>query len=278
MRNLPVSIAAALILALGSAAAAEQVEIPSGDVKLRAMLFRPERRRPISGDRGPAYLRRPGRRRIADRSALPGMGRAPEGRRFRRAVSRQFRLARAGLAMPPAPARRARLAHAHQRRHRRPPLAAGAALGDRRPGVAARLVAWRHHRVVDGAPPRRRRARQDAGFPLGGGALSELPALRQLGLERAHPDPDPDRARRRLDAGRDLRADGRRRARTQRRRADRGLSGRLSRFRPSPIWRCTSAPASPIRRARPAACISAPTRTRAPTPSSACRSGSRADP
>jgi dienelactone hydrolase len=42
MRNLPVSIAAALFLALGSAAAAEQVEIPSGDVKLRAMLFRPE--------------------------------------------------------------------------------------------------------------------------------------------------------------------------------------------------------------------------------------------
>jgi dienelactone hydrolase len=42
MRNLPVSIAAALILALGSAAAAEPVEIPSGDVKLRAMLYRPE--------------------------------------------------------------------------------------------------------------------------------------------------------------------------------------------------------------------------------------------
>ncbi len=42
MRNLPVSIAAAVMLALGSAAAAEPVEIPSGDVKLRAMLYRPE--------------------------------------------------------------------------------------------------------------------------------------------------------------------------------------------------------------------------------------------
>ena len=42
MRNLLVSIAAALLLALGSAAAAERVEIPSGDVKLRAMLVRPD--------------------------------------------------------------------------------------------------------------------------------------------------------------------------------------------------------------------------------------------
>ena len=153
MRNLPFWIAAALILALGSATAAEQVEIPSGDVKLRAMLLPPGRRRPVSGGGGAAYLRRPGRRRSADRRALPGMGRAPDGRRLRRAVSRQFRLARARLAMPGAPARRAGLAHAHQRRQRRPPLAAGAALGDRRPGVAAGLVAWRHHRAVDGAPP-----------------------------------------------------------------------------------------------------------------------------
>jgi dienelactone hydrolase len=42
MRNLPVSIAGALILALGSAAAAEQIEIPAGDVKLRATLYHPE--------------------------------------------------------------------------------------------------------------------------------------------------------------------------------------------------------------------------------------------
>jgi dienelactone hydrolase len=46
MRNLLLSIAAALFLAmtqvLGSAAAAEQVEVPSGDVKLRAMLYRPD--------------------------------------------------------------------------------------------------------------------------------------------------------------------------------------------------------------------------------------------
>jgi dienelactone hydrolase len=41
MRNLALWIAAALILALGSASAAEQVEIPSGDVKLRATLYRP---------------------------------------------------------------------------------------------------------------------------------------------------------------------------------------------------------------------------------------------
>jgi dienelactone hydrolase len=41
MRNLLGSIAAALILALGSAMAAEPVEVPSGDVKLRAMLYRP---------------------------------------------------------------------------------------------------------------------------------------------------------------------------------------------------------------------------------------------
>ncbi len=41
MRNLPFWISVALILALGPAAAAEQVEIPSGDVKLRAMLYRP---------------------------------------------------------------------------------------------------------------------------------------------------------------------------------------------------------------------------------------------
>jgi dienelactone hydrolase len=41
MRNLLVSIAIALILPLRSAAAAERVEVPSGDVKLRAMLYRP---------------------------------------------------------------------------------------------------------------------------------------------------------------------------------------------------------------------------------------------
>ena len=40
MRNLALSIVAALILPLG-AAAAEQVEVPSGDVKLRAILYRP---------------------------------------------------------------------------------------------------------------------------------------------------------------------------------------------------------------------------------------------
>src|SRR5450631_1114514 len=41
MRNFTFWIATALILALGSAQAAEQVEIASGDVKLRATLFRP---------------------------------------------------------------------------------------------------------------------------------------------------------------------------------------------------------------------------------------------
>ena len=41
IRNLPFWIVAALILALSSAQAAEQVEIPSGDVKLRATLYRP---------------------------------------------------------------------------------------------------------------------------------------------------------------------------------------------------------------------------------------------
>ena len=41
MRILTFWIATALILALGNARAAEQVEIPSGDVKLRATLFRP---------------------------------------------------------------------------------------------------------------------------------------------------------------------------------------------------------------------------------------------
>jgi dienelactone hydrolase len=41
MRNLTFLIVAALVLALGSARAAEQIEIPSGDVKLRATLFRP---------------------------------------------------------------------------------------------------------------------------------------------------------------------------------------------------------------------------------------------
>ena len=52
-------------------------------------------------------------------------------------------------------------------------------------------------------------ARRHAGFPLRGGVLSGLPAARQRRLERAHSDPDPDRARRRLDPGRALRADGR---------------------------------------------------------------------
>ena len=41
MRNLPVSIAAALILALVPVASAEQVDIPTGNAKLRAMLYRP---------------------------------------------------------------------------------------------------------------------------------------------------------------------------------------------------------------------------------------------
>jgi dienelactone hydrolase len=41
MRNLKYWIAAALILASGAAYATEQVEIPSGDVKLRGVLYRP---------------------------------------------------------------------------------------------------------------------------------------------------------------------------------------------------------------------------------------------
>jgi dienelactone hydrolase len=41
MRNLPFWIVAALILALGATHAAEQVEIPTDDVKLRATLYRP---------------------------------------------------------------------------------------------------------------------------------------------------------------------------------------------------------------------------------------------
>lgn len=41
MRNLLVSIATASLVALGPALAAEQVEVPSGDVKLHAVLFRP---------------------------------------------------------------------------------------------------------------------------------------------------------------------------------------------------------------------------------------------
>jgi len=41
MRNLKFWIAAALILASGCANAFEQVEIPSGDVKLRGVLYRP---------------------------------------------------------------------------------------------------------------------------------------------------------------------------------------------------------------------------------------------
>ncbi len=42
MRNLTFWIATALILALGSARAAEPVEVPSGDAKLHAMLYRPD--------------------------------------------------------------------------------------------------------------------------------------------------------------------------------------------------------------------------------------------
>jgi len=42
MRILPLSIVAALLLAAASTAAAEPVEVPSGDVKLRAMLYRPD--------------------------------------------------------------------------------------------------------------------------------------------------------------------------------------------------------------------------------------------
>jgi dienelactone hydrolase len=42
MLRLPVSIAAVLLLAMGSALAATQVEIPTGDMKLRAMLYRPD--------------------------------------------------------------------------------------------------------------------------------------------------------------------------------------------------------------------------------------------
>jgi dienelactone hydrolase len=42
MIRLPVSIAAVLLLAMGAASAATQVEIPAGDLKLRAMLYRPD--------------------------------------------------------------------------------------------------------------------------------------------------------------------------------------------------------------------------------------------
>src|SRR5712671_4209411 len=75
-------------------------------------------------------------------------------------------------------------------------------------------------------------ARYRAGFSFGHRLLSGLPRLRRPRLERASADPDPDRRQGRRRVGAGLPPDDRRRARPQRLDAVRGLSRRLSRFRP----------------------------------------------
>jgi dienelactone hydrolase len=59
------SILAALLLTLGAATAAEQVEVPSGDVKLRAMLFKPAGPGPFAA--------------VVALHACDGLGEAPGG-------------------------------------------------------------------------------------------------------------------------------------------------------------------------------------------------------
>ena len=71
-----------------------------------------------------------------------------------------------------------------------------------------------------------------AGFPLGDRVLSGLPRLLRPWLERARSDAAADRRQGRRQFAARLPPDDRRRARPQRAGADRGLSRRLSRFRP----------------------------------------------
>ena len=139
---------------------------------------------------------------------------------------------------------------------------------------AARLVERRHCRALGGAADCGA-ARRQRRFPLRGRVLSGLPPLARNRLEHAHPDPHPDRQRRRLDAGIDLPTDGRRRPRPQRPRQDHRLSRRPSRIRPRRILRCGCAPASPIPPIPPARRMAAPIPPPAPTRSSACRNGWR---
>jgi hypothetical protein len=220
----------------------------------------PGRTRAVCGGGGSAYLRR-ARQRRRHRRALQGMGGAPREGGLCRAVSRQFRFARGVGAMRPAPAPGAGFAYADQRCARRPAVAAGAALGRRQPGFAVGLVARRDDGAVDHPPAQQRRPEQDPGFPLGGGAVSKLPARRGAGPGGTGGHPHKQKPVRAAAAPARRSSSIPARCTTS--------TARTSRRR--------NAAGSPIPQVRAAGSTSAPTRRRAPMRSSACRSGFRAD-
>ena len=176
--------------------------------------------------------------------------------------------------MPRQGAPRARPPRAGGRHHGVAAMAAAAALGRARPHQPDGMGERRQRGAVGGASAIVV-AQRRAGFPLGDRVLSGLPDLLRPRLERAGADAAADRRQGRRQFAARLPPDGRRRARPQRAGADRGLSRRLSRFRPrqpaaardrgTPMPRC------------PNAAISAPMRTRARMRRSASRSGWRAD-
>ena len=112
-------------------------------------------------------------------------------------------------------------------------------------------------------------------FPLGGRVLSELPPLARNRLERPGPDPRSSSAAPTIGRRLDLSADGRRRPRPQRARADRRLSGRAPRIRPGQYAAPAAHRPRQYRSILPARPMAAPIPPLAATRSSGCRPGSR---
>ena len=113
----------------------------------------------------------------------------------------------------------------------RPGMAGAAALG-REQSHQPVGMGERRQRAVVGGTSAIVVAQGRAGFSFGDRVLSGLPPLVGPRMERAGPDAAVDRRQGRHQFAAGLPPDGRRRPWTQRADADRGLSRRLSRFRP----------------------------------------------
>ncbi len=101
-----------------------------------------------------------------------------------------------------------------------------------RVNVKERRVLARRERVADIMASREWLVQQPWALPLSDCLLSGLPDFVRPGMERARPDAAVDRRQRRCQLAAGLPSDGRWGTWTQRAGADRGLSQRLSRFRP----------------------------------------------
>ena len=220
-----------------------QVDIPLGNGVLHAQLYKPDGDGPfpiVIALHGCGGLGRPFR---AGPAALSRLGRAiAEGGR-RGVAAGQLRFARTRSAMPRQGAPGARPPRAGRGHHGIAAMAGAAALGRARSHQPVGMGERRQRAVVGGASATVV-AQRRAGFPLGDRVLSGLPHLVGPWLERAGSDAAADRRQGRRQFAARLPPDDRRRARPQRAGADRGLSRRLSRFRPRRICRCTRSPAT----------------------------------